>query len=415
MRILQVHCRYRSGYGGEDRVVEEERRLLTENGHLVDQFLASNADAPSGSAVGRIAIGVSGVWNQAAWARLRQAILNFRPDIIHVHNTFAGLSPSVYWSAASLGVPVVQTIHNYRLTCANSELLRNGIPCEECVGRLPWRALWHGCRYGGSRGAALTIAATQAVHMALGTYRRKGMVYIALSNWEQTILIRAGLPADRVHVKPNFLFAPAVNDNSPARRERKIIFAGNLSVAKGVDLLLDAWSRIPHHNHRLVLAGPDLSGQDLGARAASCPDTEWLGRIERDHLMKEIATSKWLVLPSRWYEPCALVLIEAKAVGTPLIGPSHGCAPDIVRHGTDGLLFAPSDEHSLSQTITRAIQMPFADWEALSTAARSDYVARYTPEANYQALMRIYDFARRESGSGKDARDAARAQPAVTV
>ena len=278
------------------------------------------------------------------------------PDLIHVYNTFAMLSPTVYRAAAALGVPVVSSLQNYRPTCATSLLLRDGAPCQECVGRVPWAALRHGCRYGNSRAAGAVIALTQAVHFTAGTYTRKISAHVVMTEWQKQVMVKAGLPPGRIYVKPNFTYAAPVIESTPAVRKQQILFAGQLGSAKGVDLLLDAWGRIPHHGYRLVFAGADTVGEGMPQRISQYAGAEWIGHLPREQLMREIAASRWLVLPSRWYEGLPMVLVEAKSAATPGIGPSHGSFVDVIRPGIDGLRFAPGDVGSLAATLREALE-----------------------------------------------------------
>ena len=184
-----------------------ERQMLAEHGHVLEQFLTSNASLGSGGRV-QCSSGVcarsgllKGYWEMGA------AVDRVRPDVVHVHNTWAVLIPSIYWALARARVPCVLTLHNYRLICASSVLFRSNRPCEECVGRFPWKAFMHGCRYTGSLGVG-SIAATEIVHNALGTYREKVSAFIVFSEFQKSLMVRAGLPAERVHVKPNFVTRP---------------------------------------------------------------------------------------------------------------------------------------------------------------------------------------------------------------
>ena len=359
-----------------------------DRGHAVTQLLVNNGELRHASIPQRIGSAMRAVWNARALAMLQHHVDRVRPDVMHVHNTFAMLSPSIYWVAQRM--PIVTTLHNYRSTCANGLLMRAGNPCSECVGKLPWPAIQHGCRYANSSGAGAIIALTQAVHFRLGTYARKVSAHIVLTEWQKQVMVKAGLPAERIHVKPNFTCPPAAAV-AAVPRKAQILFAGQLGSAKGVDLLLDAWNRIPHYGHRLVFAGRDTCGEGMPERIAQTLDSEWIGCIPRPQLMREIAASRWLVLPSRWYEGLPMVLIEAKSLATPGIGPSHGSFVEVIRPGVDGLRCAPCDPAALAGALRQALETSPAGWLRLSESALADHRARYSPAANYDILMRIYE------------------------
>ncbi len=190
LSILQVHCRYKSGLGGEDSVLHEEHRLLTSRGHIVTQFIGDNTSLVSRSLVQNGIDGLASVWNLRAARALAAEIASRRPDVIHVHNTFAALSPSVFWAAAKTHTPVVLTLHNYRLTCANGLLFRGSVPCMECVGRPPIAALQHRCAYNGSFPVGASICLTRIVHSLFRTYHRKVDAFIALTGFQRDLMIR---------------------------------------------------------------------------------------------------------------------------------------------------------------------------------------------------------------------------------
>lgn len=393
MRILQIHCQYRSGLSGEDTVFEEERRLLMSRGHCVDRFVVRNSDLRTDRMLPAINTGLRSIWNQRAYRELEAKIGEGRPDVAHVHNTFAALSPSVFWALHRADVPVVHTLHNFRLTCANSSLLRGGVPCEECVGRWPAPAIRHGCLYGGSRAAGTSIALTQAVHFRLGTYSRAISAFIAFTEFARSILIRAGLPPPRIHVKPNFVApaqsAPALLDDRP----RQIIFVGSIDRVKGIDLLLAAWAAQTPRDWRLHVVGEGPDQGSLQETYRSLPNVVWHGRLTRERTVAEVSRSRWLVLPSRWYEGFPMAVVEALSAGTPVVVPSQGSFPSIVEDGHEALMFVPNQTDALRAVLDRAMGLGSDDWSAHSKRALQRYQERYTPELNYSRLMEIYRLA----------------------
>ncbi|HKQ01822.1 MAG TPA: glycosyltransferase, partial [Actinomycetes bacterium] len=236
MRILQVHTRYRYE-GGEDAVARAEAALLTQAGHEVVPYVAENPQGPGPTAAAMLA----SPWNPAAARKLRSAARRARPDVAHVHNTWFALTPSVVAALDGIGVPVVVTLHNYRLLCANASLFRDGRPCEDCVGTHPWHGVQHRC-YRGSAVSSTAVAATISLNRALGTWDRHVRLFLALNDFARDRFVTGGLPPDRVWVKPNSVGDPGRRAGPPSA-SRTVLFAGRLVPEKGVGVLLDAWRR----------------------------------------------------------------------------------------------------------------------------------------------------------------------------
>jgi glycosyltransferase involved in cell wall biosynthesis len=362
MKILQVHNRYTSP-GGEDVVVREEAGLLEEAGHQVALFEARNFDEVPTGLLGQLDAGATSIWSRQSYRELSSMLEAQRPDVVHVHNTFSRLSASVLWAARAKGVPVVQTLHNYRLLCVNGLLLRNGGPCTDCLGSSPIHALRHRC-YRGGVAASATIAAGNLVHHAAGTYDK----------------------VDRLVVKPNFVRAP---EASAGTRRNRLIFVGRMAVEKGADVLLQAWKMAQTRDWTLTIIG---DGPERARLQAEHPmdNVEWLGWKDHREVLNEVAGSKYLVMPSIWYETFGLTMIEAYAVGTPVIAADHGAMSEIVRSGITGHLFAANDPVSLSTVITRLV-VDQGDWASMSSAAREEHARKYSPEPNIRQLLRIYE------------------------
>lgn len=374
MRVLVAHNAYQQR-GGEDSVVEAEAALLASRGHAVERFLRHN-DAIAD--MSRLDAAVQTVWSAPA-ARDFEAVLRaFRPDVVHVHNTFPLMSPAIYWVANRLRVPVVQTLHNFRLLCPGALFLREGRVCEDCSGRLPWRGVVRGC-YRESRPASAALAGMLVVHRAAGTWRNKVSRYIALNEFCRAKFVAGGLPAERIVVKPNF-----VDFSAPAEVERAgFLFVGRLSAEKGVTALADAARQVPGVALRVAGSGPEASCLAGIAGVAA------LGALDGSTVRAEMGRAMALVLPSIWYENFPRTLVEAYACGLPVIASRIGALAELVRDGETGLLFEPGNAADLADKLRWAQAHPQRMAE-MGRKARALYEAEFTAERNYAQLMAIY-------------------------
>ena len=387
LRILQVHNKYRPGWGGEETVVALEADLLRQHGHEVEQAFAWTKELDGASALRLFSAGLGTVWSFRGYSMMKKAIARFSPDIIHVHNTFPLLSPSVFWAADRAAVPVVQTLHNYRLTCANALLLREDQPCQECVGHFPWPGLRHRC-FGSSLSRTAAVTSMNVIHRWLGTYHTKVHAFIALTAFSKEILTRAGLPRERIHLKPNF--SPAtVKLTSP--RLHRFVFAGRIARFKGAHMLLEAWARLASSGHQLLMVGDGPDRAVLERRFAAYANIVWCGNQSRENVLDLIAASRWLVLPSLAYENFPMSVLEALSAGTPVIVPNHGAFAAVVSEGVEGLMFSACDSGSLSTVLQTALEASEGAWTQLSANARNQHLSEYTARSNYAQLMSIYE------------------------
>ncbi|HTE40283.1 MAG TPA: glycosyltransferase, partial [Steroidobacteraceae bacterium] len=303
LRILIAHAKYRQR-GGEDVVAEEEADLLRARGHEVLLMSGDNNDVDEARP---LSAALNTIWSTATTAKLSICIDKFSPDVIHVHNTFPSLSPSLYWEASRRGIPIVQTLHNFRLLCPQAMLLRESRVCEDCVGRLPWRAIPRGC-YGDSIARSAVLAGMLTTHRMLGTYQRKISRYIALNEFCKAKFIAGGLPGNRISVKPNFADLPPPNAAAP---RNGALFVGRLSQEKGIDVLLAALDQVPGKFIEVIGDGPERQ------RVVNHPQTVARGWLEPKALLQAMRERAYLVLPSIWYENSPRTLIEAFGSGLP--------------------------------------------------------------------------------------------------
>ncbi len=391
LRVLQVHNEYYSGFGGEDTVAGLEADLLRRNGHDVERLIVSTTELKGAGPLRMASAALGAVWSVRGYSVLKKAVAAFSPDVIHVHNPFPLLSPSIFWAAKDAGVPIVQTLHNFRITCANALLFRDGKSCQQCVGRFPWPALQHRC-YRGSMAQTAIVACMNVVHRWIGTFTSRVDAYIVLAEFSKEIALRSGLPEEKVFVKPNFVVKQA---EISRQRKPQAIFVGRLYREKGVHLLLDAWKmaqsagRIPADGRLIVMGdGPERSSLEQQYRSDS--GIVWCGVQPPDRVMEAVATSRMLAIPSLCYENCPMVVLEAFSAGTPVIAPDHGPFPAMVSHQKNGLLFTPGDIPTLADALAIGMSAEENTWLDWSEAARTKYLADYTEQLGYERLITIY-------------------------
>lgn len=373
--MLVVHNAYQHR-GGEDSVVDAEVTMLRAHGHEVVTYFRNNDDISSQLAT---SVAIQTLWSSRSVDDLSELIQSFKPDVIHVHNTMPLISPSIYWAAARAGVPIVQTLHNFRLMCLSALYLREGRICEDCAGHLPWRGVVRKC-YRESTAASAVLAGMLTLHRGLGTYRNKISRYIALNNFCRDKFIEGGLPADRIVVKPNFVDAP-----SPTEQLRHgFLFVGRLSVEKGVSSLAEAIELLPAAHVSIAGDGPQETILNNLQRV------RLLGRLGREAVLAVMNQSVAVIVPSICYETFGMVVIEAFACGTPVIASRIGALADIVTDGETGLLFETGNPRDLADKMAWALAHPEKMAE-MGRKARAQYEAEFTPEKNYSQLIAIYE------------------------
>jgi glycosyltransferase involved in cell wall biosynthesis len=382
MNILLVHNSYQQP-GGEDHVFAMEGALLEARGHRVVRYQAHN-DAVKNR--GGLVLLTQTVWNRHAYTDLRRAIRDNRVELMHVHNTFPLISPAAYYAASAEKVPVVQTLHNYRFFCPAATFYRNGGVCESCLGKtVTWPAVVHAC-YRGSKPASVASTALIAIHRAARTWNTKISAYIALTDFARRKYIEGGLPANRIHVKPNFL------DHDPGMvlgEGKFALFAGRLTEDKGILTLIKAWNE-PGLSMPLEIAGDGPLAPQVSEAAKQNPNIHWHGWITRDRLLEKLRTAAVLIVPSEWYEPFGLTIVEAFASGVPVVASRLGSMASMVEHQKTGLLFRPGDPADLAAQVGWYLDHP-TELKEVRHRARLEYEQKYTSERNYRQLMAIYD------------------------
>jgi glycosyltransferase involved in cell wall biosynthesis len=374
VRILILHSRYLSGpASGENSVVDDETRLLQRNGHTVTSW---TPEPETGTTLKTVATAGRAVWGFSSAERVRRLIRSHRPDVVHVHNLFPTLSPAVLRTAAEY-VPVVATLHNYRLMCLPSTFIRDGRTCEDCLGRVPWPGVVHRC-YRGSMAGSVVLGTSVTLHRIAGSYDRVAL-FLAVSTFLRRKHLEAGFSPERLLVKPNFSW-PMPRREGPGE---VFLYLGRLSPEKGVETILRAWR--PGLG-TLVVAG---SGPEDGRLRAMAPSgIEFLGTVDGSAVPGLLQRARALLLPSNWYEGQPRVVLEAYAAGVPVLASDVGGLPELVEDGRSGFLLPRTDPEAW----TAAMQKLLLDQEAVRLGQRGWQLwrERFSPERGLEGLEQAY-------------------------
>jgi glycosyltransferase involved in cell wall biosynthesis len=379
VRILQIHTQYREP-GGEDVAADAERALLQDAGHEVISIRRENSATAARAAL-QLA---SYPWNPASTASIMGVVEEFKPQIAHIHNTWFAISPDVLRALKKADIPTVVTVHNYRLMCTNAQLLRNGAPCELCVGRVPWRGVRYRC-YNGSGSASLAAAVGIQVHRTLGTWRRYVDRFIALTEFSRQRVIASGIPGDRIEVQSNFVSDPGPRQQPPSA-SRKVAFVGRLSPEKGLAAAIASWKQAATGDLELVIAGDGPQRAELEALAG--PSVSFLGHIDRQEVCSLMLACRAMITPSIWYEGQPLGVLEGFAAATPVLGSSIGGLGETIEPLGQSWAAGPGNHRDWVNALERLTDNSLVDSGGL--AARRLYERRHSPPAARRRLEGIY-------------------------
>jgi len=382
-KILMVHNYYQIP-GGEDTVVANEMQMLKKYGHHVVFYSRNNSELNEMSKFQKLFLPVNTIFNFRTYRDIKRIIKREKIDIVHVHNTLNLISPSVYYAALSLGVPVVQTVHNFRLLCPGATFYRDGHICEDCVEKGLWCAIKHNC-YRNSKWQTLACVINTRFHRMIGIYGK--INYICLTDFNREKLLKLGqIKADKVFVKPNFVestqpFIPG------EKRKNQFVFSGRLDKLKGIDLLLRVWNEMGEQAPKLIVCG-------TGPMEEWCRkfveknklNVELCGFVPNEDVRDILANSKALILPTQWYEGFPMSVVEAYSVGTPVIGSDIGNVKSVIEEGITGVKFIPTLERKLIKAISCILS-----YHSLQETTKNIYLEKYTIQKNCIELINIYE------------------------
>ena len=381
--MLIVHNYYQQP-GGEDQVFATEGTILEQYGHTVIRYTRHNDEVKE---IGPVRLGALTLWNKAVYQELRTLIRRERPEVVHFHNSFPLISPSCYYAARTEGVPVVQTLHNYRLLCPSStKLLRSGQICELCLGKtFPWPGILYAC-YRNSRAQTAVAASMLAIHHLLGTWQNQVDVYIALTEFARRKYIEGGLPVGNIVVKPNVVHPdPGIQSG----RGHYALFVGRLSPEKGMRTLMKAWEGMEGIPLKIAGDGPRMPELHHWVQAQPHATVDIMGHVPTGQIADLIKGARFVVFPSECYETCPMSLVEAFACGVPAITSKLGAMAEIVEDGRTGLHFEPGNAEDLAAKVEWAWGHE-KEMEIKGKEARREYERKYTAERNYEMLMEVY-------------------------
>jgi glycosyltransferase involved in cell wall biosynthesis len=387
MKVLVVHNAYQQR-GGEDAAVHAEIKQLADHGDTVFRYERHNDELRDLGLLDSLKSGLQTLWGSVSYRALKHLIAENKPDIAHFHNTFPLISPSAYYACAEADLPVVQTLHNYRLLCPAATLMRKGRVCETCLGRtVPLSGVLHAC-YRKSLPQSAVLAAMLTAHKLLRTWTNKVAAYIALSEFARQKFVEGGLPGERIFVKPNFVHPDPGPKKTPGDYA---LFVGRLSAEKGVQILLQAWQRLSRRIPLFIVGdGPLREEISSLKQRAGLAQVTLLGSIPGQEVLDWMRGARFLVCPSLWFEGFPLAVAEAFASAVPVIASRIGSLAEIVQHARTGLLFTPGDSEDLAVRVEWAWEHG-EQIEQMGRLARLEYERKYTAERNYRSLMRIYD------------------------
>jgi glycosyltransferase involved in cell wall biosynthesis len=391
MRILVVHNHYRSDApSGERTVVEQETAALRSRGHDVRLFERFSDDIVGWSRARKATLPVEALWGVSSHRQLAALLQSFRPDVVHVHNLFPLISPTALTACREQGIPIVATIHNYKLACASGDFFREGEPCFECAGGAVMPALAHGCYHESRAHTALTVT---GMKLHRSRWQDDVSAYIFISDAQRRLLRSVGLPPERSFVKHNFIrdgLRPVQH------REKLVTYLGRLEAAKGVALVMQAWDKFAptadRLGYRLAVVGGGPMAEKVAAWAGGHASVTYHGLLPRHEAMTVLARSRLSLAPSTWHETFGLVAVESMALGIAPVASDRGAFPELVEDGVTGRLVDPSDAEGLVEILIDLTERP-ERYDGLGRAARRAFEERFTADVSVDRLESIYRFA----------------------
>jgi glycosyltransferase involved in cell wall biosynthesis len=388
MKIILIHNSHRSGSSsGDDVVFKKESELLEKHGHHIIRVNPSNDEYDTSCAIKKLSIILQIPWSFTYYKKIKRLLVREKPDIIHLHNFFPFISPSVFYAADSVGIPIVQTLHDFRYFCPMAFMMRSGKICDECKGGAFFKSVEYGC-FKGSKLHSIPIAFMLKLHWYLNTFEKKIDGYICLTEYQRKIYLDADFDEKKLFIKPNF-----TDDTFEQQKYRYgdyAVFIGRLGEEKGVRTLIGAWKDLPGIPLKIVGDGPGAKDFKSLIADMNIKNIDFLGYKPYLECRKLLNDARFLIMPSIVYETFGLANIEAFSHCKPVIASNLGAMADIVKDKVTGLLFTPMNTQELAEKVRWLWNNP-EECKRMGQNARKEYEEKYTPEKNYEMLMGIYE------------------------
>lgn len=383
MKILVIHNQYLEK-GGEDRVVDSEIKMLKDAGNQVVYYKCSNNDIKSFGFFKKIKFLFKDInWNRKSYEEIKRIAREEKPDLAHIHNIFIYLSSSAYFALKEVGIPVVQTLHNYRLICLKGTFYANNRICEDCLSGNYLKAVFKKC-WRDSFILSAFLAKMLYKNTKSKIFQENVDAFITLSEFSRNKFKQAGFPEDKLFIKPNFVDFKL----SAEGKKRYGLFLGRLVDYKGVDTLLKAYAKLDKHYLKIIGGGPMLN--EVKNRIKNSKNIQLLGALPYEEAMDYLRKAAFVIFPSECYENMPLTIIESLASATPVIASDLGAMRGLVEDNITGLLFKAHDPEDLVKKI-RFLTDNNELYEKMKINARKCYEGRFTKQLNYEILMKIYN------------------------
>lgn len=373
--------------GGEEKTLFFEHKLLEENGHKVILFTKDSRDISSYNLAKKIGLCINAIFSFDTYKKIKKIIKSEKPDIAHLQNIFPLISPSVYYALKKHNIPIVQTLHNYRLLCLNGLFVNNsGETCEKCMYGCFIHGILSKC-YRRSFIQSLIMAISIYFHRKLGTFKNKVDLYISPSVFLKNKMIESGLHEDKIEVVSHCIdtdfLAPVLDYDTYG------IYMGRLSKEKGVLTLVKAFQRIPDLRLKIVGEGPLHDEVDNFVMMNKLKNVELLGFIKGEERFEILKKALFTVIPSVCYENFPWVILESFALGVPVIASRIGGIFDLIDEMKNGILFNPDDVEDLTKKISILASDPRL-MLSMRHNARQRAEEEYSLAAGYKRRMEIY-------------------------
>ncbi|WP_071884897.1 glycosyltransferase [Picosynechococcus sp. PCC 73109] len=385
MKILVIHNRYRNR-AGEDSTFDQEVALLQQSNHSIQVWTKDNKDIDVGDFLDAIRLALSTIWSSKSYRELLAIIDDFKPDIIHVHNTLPLLSPSIFYAAKKRTIPTVVTIQNYRLSCPKGTFFRNNSTCEICLNKSLLFSVYYKC-YRDSRLQTVTVALMLQVHRLLRTWTETITAYIAVSPFVRNKLVEMGIPAEKIYLKPNFLQGKTQQPET-IDFGKYYLFVGRLETEKGILNLLNAYQNLKSE-YPLYIVGSGGLQSVVEQYASDNYKIQYLGQRTREEVIQYMQGAIALIFPSTWYEGFPLTILEAYSQSLPVIGSNIGSVSYAIQNGITGLTYPVGDEKALTQALFFIEANP-EKWLALKQRVLENLDDIYFADQNINYLLEIY-------------------------